>query len=104
MVEMIQVIQVLQLIRDNQVRLARESTFELFTPSRPILISTKTKTLSLKNNPKIMCNMPKVAPILVTYIADFEFWTEFQLGIFFFGHLPATKGDIKTQNVVQTSP
>ena len=36
-VEMIQVIQVLQLIQDNQVRLARESTFELFTLSRPIL-------------------------------------------------------------------
>ena len=48
--------------------------------------------------------MPKVAPISVTYIADFELWTEFQLGIFFFGHLPATKGDIKTQKVVQTFP
>ena len=43
--------------------------------------------------------MPKVAPILVTYFADFELWTEFhnmKFEIFFDGRLLATKGDVWT--------
>ena len=35
-----------------------------------------TQILSLENNPKIVCNMPKGAPTLVSYFADFETWTE----------------------------
>ena len=41
--------------------------------------------------------MPKVAPILVTYFAIFELWTEFYLlniGIFFLGRLLAIDDDI----------
>ena len=55
-----------------------------------------------------MCNVPKVAPILVINFADFELWCSFHLMkiIYFFllEPLPVTKGDIETQNVVQTSP
>ena len=46
-----------------------------------------------------MCSMPEVAPILVTYFAAFELWTEIYLlkiGIFFHGRLLAIKGDIYT--------
>ena len=51
--------------------------------------------------------MSKVAPILVTYFADFELWTEFHLmkiRIFFIGLLLATNCDVWIQTVVQTSP
>ena len=43
------------------------------------LYISQTITTALKSNPKFMCNMPKVAPILVTYFADTEFWAEFHL-------------------------
>ena len=32
---------------------------------------SKTKILPLRNNKKYMCNMSQVAPILLTYLADF---------------------------------
>ena len=49
-------------------------TFELFT-----FTNILPKVIALKSNPKIMCNMPMVAPILVTDFADPELWAQFHL-------------------------
>ena len=54
-----------------------------------------------------MCNMAKVAPILVIFLGDLELRTEFHLikirSVFFFlVRLLATEGDVCTQKVVHT--
>ena len=43
------------------------------------LYLTKSKIIALESNPNLMCNMPKVAHILVTNFADPELWAEFHL-------------------------
>ena len=64
---------------------------------------TETKVIALKSNLRIMCNMPKVAPILGTYFADPELGhnsTLCKTGNIFSRTTVGQKGEAQTQKVV----